>query len=902
MAGTQPQVAAKTTTTEDVIRTPFGNFTVGGRIGRGAFAQVYKAWWSEANFFVAIKAFDTSAMSQETVDSVLTEVVLLGKMKHPHILRVLGYHRAEPNLYLMLEYAENGSLLKIIKDHGALSEQNAAVFTRQVLQALVYLHARGVIHRDLKAANILLNRRGDVKLADFGVAAVMSDTDKHFTIVGSPYWMAPEIIQATGHSTLSDIWSLGCTVIELLTGEPPFFGLNPMTAMFKIVQSAAPIPPGLSPTMKAFLEKCFRKDPELRPPASDLLNDPLFQRPDVPETVDIAAIMKKSTHPAPPEVVVAAQQQPQQLPPPLPGAPEAPGSSPATAKHSVSYARRRLKERRDSRLAIPAYKIERENDAGPEPAADADEDNFSDSESSSTSSSTSSSGGRPRASLDESRKPLPARPPAGPQQRSSRGGQFASLGRQSAGAKGLSEISITVDRNGFAGDTRQRHPASRSSRQPDSRSPELPADINGSGSSRPADAVSPPLPSREHSGLVSHAMSPSASYTSSKVPASARFKTLPKGGLENLSKEEAMELEIESLKMMLMKSQAEAEEAEEAADGTSDDGGRVLSTRVSMLKELVPGAFSLPPQIGSVSSMQIINDVLWIGGMSGSVLAYSLPRFSLLSSARLHKTRINSIIRVGSTRVFASSEEGEVYVFPPKDPSRAKHHTAHDLEHCAIKALLYLDGDRPRVWSCAVSRNNTQITVMNKRCEIKYKLTLMANLCCATISPTRETCWFGCSNSTILVCDAVHGDLRREVVIPDDNSRKLSVRAMLSVGDLIWCASGTKIYVYDPFTFSVEKILTASPSASIESLALFESVVIAGTSAGTVECFDSISMAHIMTLPLVHTGSSSASSVAALAAVPGSLLTGRTGVPALFAVPASSSTLNQWSTPPASGR
>ena len=890
-------VPAKTATTEDVIRTPFGNFTVGGRIGRGAFAQVYKAWWSEANFFVAIKAFDTSAMSQETVDSVLTEVVLLGKMKHPHILRVLGYHRAEPNLYLMLEYAENGSLLKIIKDHGALSEQNAAVFTRQVLQALVYLHARGVIHRDLKAANILLNRRGDVKLADFGVAAVMSDTDKHFTIVGSPYWMAPEIIQATGHSTLSDIWSLGCTVIELLTGEPPYFGLNPMTAMFKIVQTAAPIPPGLSPTMHEFLGLCFRKDPEQRPPASELLNHPLFQRPDVPESVDIASIMGKTAHPAQAEVVVSTQQQ-QQAPPPLPAAPEAPGSSPATAKHSATYARRRLKERRDSRLAIPAYKIERENDTGPEPPPDADEDNFSDSESST--SSTSSNSGRGRVSMDEARRPpLPSRPSAGPQQRSSKGGPFASLGRQSGGAKPLSEISITVDKNVVFGvDTRQRHRPTQSARQPGAKSPDLPSD----GSLHPSDAVSSSVP-REHSGNLPHALSPAGTHPSGRVPSSARFKTLPKGGVDGLSKEEAMELEIESLKMMLMKTQVEDEEGDEAGDSVPDDGGTVLSTRVSMLKELVPSSVALPPQIGTVSSMQIINDVLWIGGMTGSVLAYSLPRFSLLSSARLHKTRINSIIRVGSTRIFCSSEEGEVYVFPPKDPSRAKHHTAHDAEHCAIKALLYLDGDRPRVWSCAVSRNNTQITVMNKRCEIKYKLTLMANLCCATISPTRETCWFGCSNSTILVCDAVHGDLRREIVIPGESSNKVSVHAMLSVGDLIWCASGSKIYVYDPFGFTVEKTLSASASATIESLALFESVVIAGTSSGTVECFDSISMAHIMTLPLVRTGSaSSASPVAALAAVPGSLLTGRTGVPALFAVPTSSSTLSQWSTPPASGR
>jgi len=880
--------AQATAVAEDVIRTPFGNFTVGGKIGRGAFAQVYKAWWSEANFFVAIKSFDTSAMSQETVDSVLTEVVLLGKMKHPHILRVLGYHRAEPNLYLMLEYAENGSLLKIIKDHGPLSEINTACFTKQVLQALVYLHERGVIHRDLKAANILLNRKGDVKLADFGVAAVMGNTDKHFTIVGSPYWMAPEIIQATGHSTLSDIWSLGCTVIELLKGEPPYFGLNPMTAMFKIVQTAAPIPPDLSKTMRDFLDKCFRKDPESRPPASELLNDPLFQRPDVPESVDIASIMKKGVRPA----SGGADSPAPQAPPPLPGAPvvpEAPGSSPATARVSPKFARRKLKERRDSRLAIPVYKIEREASQEQEHSpVDDTEDNLSDSESSST---TSSSGSK-RYSLDEPRRPVTqARPVSMNMQRPT---------SRNPAANPLSEISITVDKNSvFASDGKHRPSLSmRPSLSYNHGSPTMSSSTGTARTSSPAvmaggPSASPPASRERHARTGASPSTPQGKVP----PPSARFKTLPKDGVDGLSKEEAMELEIESLKMLLMKNQSNSGDEEESS--LSGENGTVLSTRVSMLQELVTGDSSLP--IESVASMQIINDTLWIGGMNGSVVSYSLPRFQLLVNVKLHKTKISSIIRVGSTRVFCSSEEGVVYVFPPKDPSRAKHHAVHDIEHPSIRSLLYLDGERPRVWSCAPARTNSQIVVMNKRCEIKYKLTLMASLCCATISPTMETCWFGCSNSTVLVCDAIHGDLRREIVIPVENERqKTSVRALLSVGDLIWCASGQKIYVYDPFTFTCEKIITISPQANIESLALFESVVIAGTSIGTVECFDSISMDHIMTLKPSH--SSSSSSITSLAAVPGSLLTGRTGVPALFAIPTSCSVLSMWSTPAASSR
>ena len=176
-----------------VIRTPFGTFIVGEKIGRGAFAQVYKAFWKETEYYVAVKQFDTSQMPEETVESVLMEVNLLGSLNHPNILRILGYHRDDESLYLMLEYAEEGSLLDLVKETNGLPEHLVAVYIAQVLKALAYLHSRGVIHRDLKAANILLTKKGEVKLADFGVAAVMNDADKHFTVVGSPYWSKKKI-------------------------------------------------------------------------------------------------------------------------------------------------------------------------------------------------------------------------------------------------------------------------------------------------------------------------------------------------------------------------------------------------------------------------------------------------------------------------------------------------------------------------------------------------------------------------------------------------------------------------------------------------------------------------------------------------------------------------------------
>jgi serine/threonine protein kinase len=123
---------------------------MGEKIGRGAFATVYKALWNETKFQVAIKRFDTSAMPKETIDSVLNEVGLLGRLKHPNVLRILGYHRDRENLFLMLEFAENGSLLKLVKELSCLPEHLVCMYIEQVLRALVYLHSQGVIHRDLK--------------------------------------------------------------------------------------------------------------------------------------------------------------------------------------------------------------------------------------------------------------------------------------------------------------------------------------------------------------------------------------------------------------------------------------------------------------------------------------------------------------------------------------------------------------------------------------------------------------------------------------------------------------------------------------------------------------------------------------------------------------------------------
>ena len=151
-------------------------------------------------------------------------------------------------------------------------------YLAQVLQGLVYLHEQGVIHRDIKGANILTTKTGVVKLADFGVAINLDETaSEGDCVVGTPYWMAPEIIKMEGVTAKCDIWSVGCVVIELLSGKPPYFELAPMAALFRIVQDdSPPLPSGISPVLKNFLDACFKKSPDMRKSAQELLKGSSF--------------------------------------------------------------------------------------------------------------------------------------------------------------------------------------------------------------------------------------------------------------------------------------------------------------------------------------------------------------------------------------------------------------------------------------------------------------------------------------------------------------------------------------------------------------------------------------------------------------------------------------------------
>lgn len=247
---------------------------LGECLGKGASGSVYRALnWSTGET-VAIKQVNLANLKKEEQNVIMQEIDLLKNLNHPNIVKYHGFVNSPEALYIILEYCENGSLHSICKNFGKFPENLVSLYTAQVLQGLLFLHDQGVIHRDIKGANILTTKDGMVKLADFGVATKQQGLSDG-SVVGTPYWMAPEVIELSGASTASDIWSLGCTVIELLDGKPPYHKFAPMPALFRIVNDDhPPLPEGVSPLARDFLMQCFQKDPNLRVSAKKLLRHP----------------------------------------------------------------------------------------------------------------------------------------------------------------------------------------------------------------------------------------------------------------------------------------------------------------------------------------------------------------------------------------------------------------------------------------------------------------------------------------------------------------------------------------------------------------------------------------------------------------------------------------------------
>ncbi|XP_023633782.1 mitogen-activated protein kinase kinase kinase 18 [Capsella rubella] len=250
------------------------NWTRGPIIGRGSTATVSLA----ISYFGEIFAVKSAELSSSTF--LQKEQSILSTLSSPHILKYIGSGLTLESgvmLYnILMEYVSGGSLHDLIKSSGGkLPEPEISSYTRQILNGLVYLHERGIVHCDLKSQNVLVEENGVLKIADFGCAKSVAKSD----FAGTPAFMAPEVARGEEQSFPADVWALGCTVIEMMTGSSPWPGLNDVVAaMYKIGLSgeSPEIPVKISEKAKDFLMNCFKKDPKQRWTVQELLKHPFL--------------------------------------------------------------------------------------------------------------------------------------------------------------------------------------------------------------------------------------------------------------------------------------------------------------------------------------------------------------------------------------------------------------------------------------------------------------------------------------------------------------------------------------------------------------------------------------------------------------------------------------------------
>lgn len=266
------------------------NWMKGDLIGEGSFGSVYLALHAVTGELMAVKQVELPNVAKGTegdkkktamIAALKQEINLLQGLRHEHIVQYLGTSSDEEHLNIFLEYVPGGSIAGMLKQYNTFQEPLVRNFTRQILEGLSYLHGRNIIHRDIKGANILVDNRGAVKISDFGVSkktnfnGMNAAPGTRTSLQGSVFWMAPEVVRQSGQSLKSDIWSVGCLVVEMFTGSRPFPSMTTLQTLFAVGSNneKPTIPESASEDAKKFMDKTFEADHEKRPGANELLKE-----------------------------------------------------------------------------------------------------------------------------------------------------------------------------------------------------------------------------------------------------------------------------------------------------------------------------------------------------------------------------------------------------------------------------------------------------------------------------------------------------------------------------------------------------------------------------------------------------------------------------------------------------